>query len=93
MTVHNNMFDEPTNTDEQDNSNVFAVSYKNRENSYIVVSRIAEPYGPGSDPVVSVGCTLKGDIRNPTWKVHIPEDLLDDVIQSIQLARLDKAGL
>ena len=93
MTIHNDMFDNTPDTDKQDDSNVFAVSYKDRDNSYIVVSRIAEPYGPGSDPVVSVGCTLKGDVRNPTWKVHIPEGLLDDVIQSMQLARLDKAGL
>ena len=60
-----------------------SISYTNRKNSYIVVKRIDEPYGPGTESVVSVGCTLKGDIDNPSWKVHIPVDIVDDVIESM----------
>lgn len=59
------------------------ISYKDRKNAYIVVKKIDEPYGPGSESVVSVGCTLKGDVDNPSWKVHIPMSLVDDVIESI----------
>ena len=53
--------------------------YKDREKAFITVSTLEEPYGEGSKPVVSVGCTLKGDTDNPTWKVHIPIDLLESV--------------
>jgi hypothetical protein len=53
--------------------------YKGREKSYITVQTIEEPYGDGTSSVVSIGCSLKGDPDNPTWKVHIPPDLLEDV--------------
>ena len=36
------------------------IPYKDRENSYVVVKKIIEPYGPGSEPVISIGSTLKG---------------------------------
>ena len=53
--------------------------YKDRENSYIVVCTLPEPYGEGSEPVVSVGCTLKGNLDNPSGKGHIPMDMLEKV--------------
>lgn len=53
--------------------------YKDRDNSYIVVRTLLKPYGEESEPVVSVGCTLKGDTENPSWKVHIPMDMLERV--------------
>ena len=55
------------------------VPYKDRYNSYIVVRTLLKPYGEESEPVVSVGCTLKGDTENPSWKVHIPMDMLERV--------------
>jgi len=30
-----------------------------------------------------VGCTLKGDIENPSWKVHIPKDILKEVVDEL----------
>ena len=60
-------------------SKIESFPYKDRENSFITVSTIDQPYGEGSDSVVSVGCTLKGNTDNPTWKVHIPMDLLESV--------------
>ena len=60
-----------------------AIPYKDRDKSFIVIKEIQEPYGPGSDSVVSVGCTLKGDVEDPTWKVHIPKNILGDVIQAL----------
>ena len=57
--------------------------YPGREGAYITVATIKEPYGPGSSPVVSIGCTLKGDTDNPTWKVHVPMDLLEIVSHSL----------
>ena len=60
------------------------IPYKDRDRSFIVIKEIHEPYGPGTDSVVSVGCTLKGDIEDPTWKVHIPKNILGDVIQALK---------
>ena len=71
-------------------SETYAIPYKDRKNSYIVVKRIDEAYGEGSDSVVSVGCTLKGDVENPTWKVHIPVDLISDVQLALQFAMEDE---
>jgi len=60
-----------------------SIPYTTRENSFIVIKSIDEPYGPGSESVVSVGCTLKGDIENPSWKVHIPKDILKEVVDEL----------
>tara|TARA_B100001287_G_C22268763_1_gene338385 strand:- start:39 stop:278 length:240 start_codon:yes stop_codon:yes gene_type:complete len=60
------------------------IPYKDRPKASIVVAHLEHPYGPESEPVVSIGCTLKGDINNPTWKVHIPENILSEVITSIK---------
>ena len=60
------------------------IPYKDRPNASIVVTRLEEPYGKQTEPVVSIGCTLKNDINNPTWKVHIPENILDEVLSAIK---------
>jgi len=57
--------------------------YTNRPKSYITVTTIDDPYGDGTGAVVSIGCTLKGDTQNPTWKVHVPVDLAEGVAQEI----------
>ena len=58
--------------------------YPNRKNAFIIVQTLEEPYGPGSEPVISVGCTLKGAIEEPTWKVHVPLTLAAQVVDAIQ---------
>ena len=57
------------------------VRYRNRDTSMICVKRLKEPYGPGSRDVVSVGCTLKNDPENPSWKVHVPVELVSKVCE------------
>ena len=65
--------------------------YSNRPKSYITVTTIDDPYEDGSGKVASVGCTLKGDMQNPTWKVHIPLDLAASVGQElIRIASLER---
>jgi hypothetical protein len=64
----------------------YAIPYPDRDDAYIVVKRIHEPYGNVGEEVVSIGCTLKGNVENPTWKVHVPIDLIDDVIMAIKFA-------
>jgi hypothetical protein len=53
----------------------------------ISVSNIEEPYGKGSDSVVSIGISLKGNIEEPDWKAHIPYENLDDLIAALTEAK------
>ena len=46
----------------------------------ITISHIEEPYGENSAPVVSIGISLNGDDNKPDWKVHIPYENIDEVI-------------
>ena len=54
------------------------------KNGVISVTKIDEPYGEGSNSVASVGISLAGNADNPEWKVHIPMDNLDEVIEALQ---------
>ncbi len=54
------------------------------KNGVISVSKIDEPYGPGSHSVASIGISLSGDGENPEWKVHLPMANLDEVIAALQ---------
>lgn len=53
----------------------------------ITVSHIEEPYGAKSNPVVSIGISLKGKTEEPDWKAHIPYENLDELIASLQEAK------
>ncbi len=53
----------------------------------ISVSHLAEPYGKDSQPVVSIGISLKGNVEDPDWKAHIPYDNLDELISALQEAK------
>jgi hypothetical protein len=51
----------------------------------IFISNITEPYGAGTDDVVSIGISLNGE--NVEWKSHIPYANLDEVIEVLQKAK------
>jgi len=53
----------------------------------IMVTTIAQPYGPKSDPVASIGISLKADATEPEWKVHIPKANIAQVIEALQKAQ------
>jgi len=53
----------------------------------VSVAHINEPYGEGSEPVVSIGVALDGNIKNPKWRVHIPYENIDDLIEALQIAK------
>ena len=53
----------------------------------ISVASIEEPYGKGSNSVVSIGISLKGNSEEPDWKAHIPYENLDDLIASLTEAK------
>ena len=50
----------------------------------ISVSKIEKPYGEDSATVASVGISLAGNADAPEWKVHIPMDNLDEVIEALK---------
>ena len=50
----------------------------------ISVTKIDEPYGEGSGTVASVGISLAGNAETPEWKVHLPMENLDEVIQALK---------
>jgi hypothetical protein len=54
----------------------------------ISVTKIERPYGEDSAPVASVGISLTGNAESPEWKVHIPMDNLDEVIQALQALKI-----
>ena len=56
----------------------------NTKNGIITVSKISEPYGAGSSTVASIGIALAGDAAKPDWKVHIPLENLDAVIEALK---------
>ena len=60
-----------------------AIQYKDREKAFITIAEITEPYGEGSETVISVGSTLKGDTDNPSWKVHVPIYMIDQIIEAL----------
>jgi len=54
----------------------------------ISIADVKEPYGPGSNDVVSIAIALNGE--DIEWKVHIPYDNIDEVIEALQLAKAKK---
>jgi len=51
----------------------------------ISIANITEPYGANTDTVTSIGIALVGD--DVEWKVHIPKENLDQVIEALQKAK------
>jgi len=51
----------------------------------ISIAHIEKPYGEFSSPVVSIGISLDGNEHD--WKVHLPYEVLDDVIKGLEKAR------
>ncbi len=51
----------------------------------ITLSDMEHPYGENSHPVVSIGVSLKGE--EPDWKVHIPYENIDELIEALKLAK------
>ena len=53
----------------------------------ISITTVAEPYGPKSESVVSIGISLQAGAEEPDWKVHIPKANIDAVIVALQKAK------
>ena len=57
------------------------------EDGKIEVAIIKEPYGEGSESVASIGIFLNSDANEPNWKVHLPKENIDAVIDALQKAK------
>ncbi len=57
------------------------------ENGIITVATVNEPYGEGSEPVVSIGIWLSKSNEEPDWKVHVPKSNIDALIEALQEAK------
>ncbi|WP_353662293.1 hypothetical protein [Hydrogenimonas sp. SS33] len=57
------------------------------DDGMITVANIKDPYGQNSGEVVSVAVWLSKSSEEPDWKVHIPAENLDAVIEALQEAK------
>ena len=53
----------------------------------ITISVIENPYGEGTESVTSIGVTLKKDSTEPEWKVHIPKENIEEVLEALHFAK------
>ena len=68
-------------------NDIAVIDLAGTENGKITVTTIEEPYGEGSAPVASIGIALQSNAEEPDWKVHIPKDNIDAVIEALQKAK------
>jgi hypothetical protein len=54
------------------------------KNGIISVATLQNPYGEDSATVASIGISLNGEANNPEWKVHIPLENIDEVIEALK---------
>ncbi|MBD3794360.1 MAG: hypothetical protein IE881_00195 [Epsilonproteobacteria bacterium] len=57
------------------------------KNGVIRVGVLHEPYGAKSASVATVAISLQKDASEPDWKVHIPLENIDGVIEALQKAK------
>ena len=60
------------------------ITLSGTKNGVISVTKIDEPYGKDSASVASIGISLAGNAEEPEWKVHLPMDNLDEVIEALK---------
>ncbi len=61
------------------------ISLAGTKRGTISIANITEPYGTCTGEVTSIGVSLVGD--EVEWKVHIPKENLDQVIEALQKAK------
>jgi hypothetical protein len=60
------------------------IALSGTKNGIISITKIEEPYGEGSATVASIGISLSGNAAEPEWKVHIPLENVDAVIEALK---------
>jgi hypothetical protein len=62
-------------------------SLSQTQNGKIEIAIIKEPYGEGSQSVASIGVFLDKENPQPDWKVHIPKDNIQSVIDALEASK------
>jgi len=70
-----------------ENTSIAELKLSGTKNGKISIATISQPYGEKSDSVVSVAISLDGNSIEPDWKVHIPKDNIDELIESLKKAK------
>ncbi len=65
-------------------TNISEMTLSGTKDGKITITTVAEPYGPKSESVASIGISLQTGAEEPDWKVHIPKANIDDVISALQ---------
>ena len=68
-------------------TNIDEMNLSGTQDGKITITTIAEPYGPESESVASIGISLQAGAEEPDWKVHIPKANIDAVIAALQEAK------
>jgi hypothetical protein len=68
-------------------TNIAEMTLSGTKDGKITVTTVAEPYGPKSESVASIGISLQAGATEPDWKVHIPKANIDAVIAALEEAK------
>ena len=68
-------------------TNIEEMTLSGTKDGKISITTVAEPYGPKSESVASIGISLQAGAQEPDWKVHIPKANIDAVIEALQKAK------
>lgn len=60
------------------------IALKGTKKGVISIMKLDEPYGKESGAVASIGISLSGEQSEPEWKVHIPLENIDEVIEALK---------
>ncbi|MEA2092045.1 MAG: hypothetical protein U9O83_06740 [Campylobacterota bacterium] len=60
------------------------INLSGTQKGIISIAKLEEPYGKDSVTVASISISLAGLTDAPDWKIHIPLDNLDEVIEELQ---------
>ena len=68
-------------------TNIDEMTLSGTKDGKITITTVAQPYGPKSESVVSIGIALQANADEPDWKVHIPKANIDAVIAALEAAQ------
>ena len=60
------------------------IALKGTKKGVISITKLDKPYGEGSSSLASIGISLVGNDSEPEWKVHIPIENIEEVIEALK---------
>ena len=68
-------------------TNIDEMTLSGTKDGKITITTVAQPYGPKSESVASIGISLQAGAEEPDWKVHIPKANIEQVIEALSKAK------